>query len=59
MITIEDVKIYLGIDYADEGINKRLEHLIKLAKSDKSVKRFFGTVLRYNKVIKDGKVTFI
>lgn len=31
MITIEDVKIYLGIDYADEGINKRLEHLIKVA----------------------------
>lgn len=31
MITIEEVKVYLGIDYADEGIDKRLEHLIKVS----------------------------
>lgn len=41
MVTIEDVKVYLGIDYADEGINNRLDNLIKVA--DKFLESSIGT----------------
>lgn len=33
MITVDDLKNYLGIDYADEMVEKNLERLIKTADS--------------------------
>lgn len=33
MITVDDLKKYLGIDYADEMVEKNLERLIKTADS--------------------------
>ena len=41
MITIQDVKDYLGIEFDDEAVNRRLNHLIKV--SEKTLEGSLGT----------------
>ena len=40
MITIQDVKDYLGIEFDDEAVNRRLNHLIKV--SEKTLEGSLG-----------------
>ncbi|WP_286149570.1 MULTISPECIES: head-tail connector protein [Bacillota] len=40
MVKIQEVKDYLGIDFSDESIERRLNHLIKV--SEKSLKGSLG-----------------
>lgn len=46
MVTIDEVKVYLGIDYADKGIENRLEHLINV--SDKFLEGSIGATYDKN-----------
>lgn len=40
MVTIQDVKDYLGIDFDDEAVDRRLNHLIKV--SEKTLEGSLG-----------------